>query len=211
MLQHADVPTLAASAATALQTSRISMGPRGSEPAPRRRLFGRRALLAGAGVAAVAGAAELAPRLGSQAEQQIEQQLRQQFEAGLAAGRQALARELASLEGQSLDAAIEVADLTKLGTSRIVKPLADLATATAGDLLATFEGAVRRARGALAFFHVDAGALATLATLLATWRGGLTRAQLGEVAERDVTLADLYLRLLKAKLDQESNPPSPAR
>lgn len=211
MLQHADVATLAASTTTAPQTSLTAAGPRGREPAQRRRLFGRRALLAGAGVAAVAGAAELAPRLGSHAEQQIEQQLQQQFEAGLAAGRQALARELLSLEGQTLDAAIEVADLTKLGTSRIVKPLADLASSTAGDLLATFEGAVRRARGALAFFHLDAGPLDTLATLLATWRGGLTRAQLGDVAVRDVTLADLYLRLLKAKLDQESNVASPAR
>jgi hypothetical protein len=70
---------------------------------------------------------------------------------------------------------------------------------------------VRRARGALGVLHLDVGPLDTLATLLATWRGGLTRAQLGEVAARDVTLADLYLRLLRAKLEQEATPASATR
>ena len=52
-----------------------------------------------------------------------------------AAGRQALLSELAQLEGVPIDAAIEVAKLTRLAVLYIVKPVAQLFATIAGDAL----------------------------------------------------------------------------
>src|SRR5487761_1992314 len=59
-------------------------------------------------------------------EQPTQHAIDQAYAAGINAGRQALLSELAQLEGVPIDAAIEVAQLTRLAVLYIVRPIAQL-------------------------------------------------------------------------------------
>ncbi|WIG59601.1 MAG: hypothetical protein OJF49_002348 [Ktedonobacterales bacterium] len=165
------------------------------------RKFRRRALLGVAGLGVCAGAAALAPVAVKEAGLYTQKQLDDALSAGVEQGRQAVLNELRNLEGFALDGAIEVADLTRIGVTYIVKPLADLTSTITGDLLQVLANGVSGARDALSHINVHIGVLDNIYDLFTTWRANVTQDQLGNYAVADVTLAEAYLKALKQKID----------
>jgi hypothetical protein len=198
-------PTRAMSGGPAVTSQDLTKALKEVERTKRRQAFGRRALIVGAGAAACVGAFELAPRVA----QQIEGELGKDFAAGVEAGKKALANELMSMEQVSLDLAVDVADLTQFGASTIIRPLANLGSILAGDVLGILANAVSGARDALGHLNIYFAPLDALAGVLQQWHANVSQSKLGDFISTDVTLADKYLRALRDRLAQEAKPPTP--
>lgn len=196
-------PFQAASSGPAVTAQDLTKALEEVERSKRRQAFGRRALIVGAGAAACVGAFELAPKVA----EQLEGQLGKDFAAGVEAGKQALANELLGLEQISLDLAIDVADLTQFGASTIVRPLANLGSTLAGDVLGVLANAVGGARDALGHLNIYFAPLDALAGVLQQWHANVSQAKLGDFIATDVTLADKYLRALRDRLVKETAKP----
>ena len=140
--------------------------------------------------------------------QQVGQQaIDQAYAAGIAAGRQALLSELAQLEGVPIDAAIEVAQLTRLAVLYIVRPLAQLFATIAGDALGAFIAAITSAQQHLASINVHITQLDQLKTLFTQWQQGVQQLpiSLTHYATADIDSAENYLKSLKKQIQQQSN------
>jgi hypothetical protein len=150
--------------------------------------FPRRALITTAATAGLVGAAAVAaPRVVPAVEQRMEQAT------------------LGELEGVSIDAALEAAEITRAAVQIIVMPVANLvATLGSGALdlmLDTLEGA----HNALAFVHASTTGVDHLHAVVASWQTGLTALPIAlhAYATADVTSAETYLRALKKKVQQQ--------
>jgi hypothetical protein len=147
--------------------------------------IGRRRLLAAATAAGVCGAGAIAaPHLIPLAEQKLQQV--------------ALA-ELRSVEGVSLDAAIEAADVTRAGVKVIVVPVARLVSFLGSGALTLVEAALAGAHNALSFFHLSTTAVDALQTMVASWQTGLGSLPiaLSDYADADINSAEAYLKALR--------------
>src|SRR5262249_48962124 len=112
-----------------------------SSPSRKPARWGRRALLAAAGVGVCAAGVELVPIAVKRAGDFTQAQVSSAFEAGVDQGRRALLDELAQLEGITLEGAISVAELTRLAVKVFVLPLAQLNATITGDLLSALGNA----------------------------------------------------------------------
>ena len=148
------------------------------------RRFGRRRLVAAATMGVCGAGAIASPYLIPLAEQKI---------------RAAALAELKSLEGVSLDAAVETAEITRTAVQVIVFPVArlvaSLGTGTLDVLLTTLEGA----HNALSFFHLSTSVIDALEGVVTSWQSGLNALPIGlsAYADADITSAEAYLKALR--------------
>jgi hypothetical protein len=130
-------------------------------------------------------------------------QVRNALEQDAAAlGRQALAHELASLEGITLDEAIKAAELTKAAVLAIVVPLAKLVATIGGDGLAVLLASLTTATNLLGSVHVTVAALSSFRDTVASWHTNISSLP---IALTSYTTANLdngenYLKTLKKHL-----------
>ncbi len=169
--------------------------------------LGRRALVGVAAVSVCAAGAALTPTAERLAQQVGQQAIDQAYAAGIAAGRQALLGELAQLEGVSIDAAIQVAELTRKAVLYIVRPVAQLFATIAGDALGAFIDAISSAQSHLASINVHITQLDQLKSLLTQWQQGVQQLpiSLTDYATHDIDSAENYLKALNKQIQQQSN------
>lgn len=187
----------------------------------------RRGLLFGLGAVAVGGAGVAAYELGPKLPQavgnvgaNIEHQLQDAFNKGVQQGADSVRKEfvttLDSLEGFSLDGAMQAAKLTRVAYDTFVSPLVTAGATITGDFLNGMLQALRSARGFLAQGGQDNATLAAVQKVLETWVAQVSNMpkQLNTITQTDLDGAQGYLRELKRKLDAEkallnSSPKSP--
>lgn len=180
----------------------------------KRRKANRRKFLLGA--VAVGGTAvaayEILPRLpqaiGNGASN-IEHQLQQAFENGVSSGANAARKELINgldtLEGFSLDGAIEAARLTRVAYDVFVSPLVTLAATVADDFLTVTLDALINGRKWLAQINEDSPTLAALQTVLQSWvdQAHEMPQKIQSITDSDLDGAQSYLRALQRKIQEE--------
>ena len=174
---------------------------------PRTGRLGRRALVGVAAVSVCAAGVALTPTAERLAQQVGQQAVDQAYAAGIAAGRQALLSELAQLEGVPIDAAIQVAELTRKAVLYIVRPVAQLFATIAGDALGGFVAAITSAQSHLASINVHISQLDQLKSLLTQWQQGVQQLpiSLTDYATHDIDSAENYLKALNKQIQQQSN------
>jgi hypothetical protein len=163
-------------------------------------LFGRRALIGTVAAAAVcAGGVALAPTAEKMVQQASQAAIDAAYKAGVQAGRQALLAELRNLEGVPLDAAIEVAEITRMAVLYIVRPVAQLFATIAGDALSILLSALVTAKSKLDSINVHISQLDQLTSLLTQWQANVKQLPIAvtEYATHDIDSAENYLKSLK--------------
>lgn len=168
--------------------------------------LGRRALVGVAAVGVCAAGVALTPTAERIVSQVGQQAIDQAYAAGIAAGRQALLGELAQLEGVPIDAAIEVAKLTRLAVLYIVRPVAQLFATIAGDALGGLIAAIISAQQHLASINVHIDQLDQLKSLFTQWQQGVKQlpVSLTHYATSDIDSAENYLNSLKKQIQQQA-------
>ncbi|HEU5376570.1 MAG TPA: hypothetical protein VFV38_14100 [Ktedonobacteraceae bacterium] len=164
--------------------------------------------IGGAGVAAY----ELLPRIpdaiGTGAAN-IEHQLQQAFQNGVTAGANAARKELLNgldtLEGFSLEGAIEAAKLTRVAYDVFISPLLTLAANVADDFLLVTLNALITGRKWLAQINEDSPTLAALQNVLQSWveQAHEMPKKVQTITETDLDGAQAYLRALQRRIQQE--------
>ncbi|HEX8728153.1 MAG TPA: hypothetical protein VF739_06005 [Ktedonobacterales bacterium] len=169
--------------------------------------LGRRALVGVAAVSVCAAGVALTPTAERIAQQIGQKAIDDAYAAGIAAGRQALLSELAQLEGVPLDAAIQVAEWTRLAVLYIVRPVAQLFATVAGDALGAFIAAVSSAQDHLASINVHISQLDQLKSLLTQWQQGVQQLPIAltQYATADIDSAENYLKALKKQIQQQNS------
>jgi hypothetical protein len=180
----------------------------------KRRTAARRKFLFGAiavGGTAVA-AYEILPRLpqaiGNGAAN-LEHQLQQAFENGVTQGannaRKELINSLDTLEGFSLEGAIEAAKLTRVAYDVFISPLVTLAATVADDFLKVTLTALITGRHWLAQINEDSPTLAALQTVLQTWveQASAMPKKIQVITDSDLDGAQSYLHQLQLKIKAE--------
>lgn len=179
--------------------------------------FARRALLAAGGVVLCGGAAAATPYVVNQVTKATEAEIQAAFQAGVNQARQDLINELENLEGISLTAAIDAAELTKLAVMYIVGPVSVFVVAIGAGALDVAISALQLVINGLNFIPNSSGVskpLKSLQTMLTTWRDNLLKipADLTKYVTWDINSAESYLKLLQTKLEAEqqaSQTPTP--
>lgn len=180
----------------------------------KRRKASRRKFLLG--TVAVGGAAvaayEILPRLpqaiGNGAAN-LEHQLQQAFENGVTSGANAARKELINgldtLEGFSLEGAMEAAKLTRVAYDVFISPLVTLAATVADDFLTVTLDALITGRHWLAQINEDSPTLAALQTVLQSWvdQAHQMPRKVQSITDSDLDGALSYLRALERKIQQE--------
>lgn len=168
--------------------------------------LGRRALIGAAAVSVCAAGVALAPTAEKAIQDASKKAIDDAYAAGIAAGRQALMSELAQLEGVPLDAAIQVAEVTRLAVLYIVRPVAQLFAIIAGDALSVLLAGLSSAQSHLASINIHISQLDQLTSLLTQWKTGVTQLpiQLTDYATHDIDSAENYLKSLKKQLQQQT-------
>ncbi|HLI71671.1 MAG TPA: hypothetical protein VKV19_18090 [Ktedonobacteraceae bacterium] len=185
-----------------------------AELAAKKRKASRRKFIVGA--VAVGGATvaayELLPRvpqaIGNGAAN-VEHQIQQAFSNGFTQGGEAVRKELInsleSLEGFSLEGAIEAARLTRVAYDVFVSPLVTLAATVADDFLTVTLDALITGRKWLAQINEDSPTLAALQTVLQSWvnQAGEMPKKIQAITDTDLDGAQNYLRALQRKIQEE--------
>jgi hypothetical protein len=176
-----------------------------------RKRMGRRIVLGVAGLALCAGAVELAPLAANKAGDLAGTAAKDAYNSGIEAGRQAILNEIAQLENVTLDGAIGVAQLTKLGVKYILVPLSRLTATIEGDALQVLINAVSTARANLAHFNITVQWMDNMQTLLTGWHDNISLLpkSLNAYATADIDGALTYLTALKALLNAERSAATP--
>ena len=170
----------------------------------------RRVLLTAGGLALCGGAVALTPAAINKAGQYTRDKIDQALAAGATNARQALLNELNQLEGVSLDAAIGVANLTKLAVKYIVGPAAALFAvlgATALNIVVSALETVNNGLNLIPGGSNVAQPLQRLHDMLVSWRQNivLLPKSLTEYATWDIDSAEKYLTALKTMIEAEQN------
>lgn len=171
----------------------------------------RRALFATAGLGVCAAAVVGTPIAIKAAEQYASDQAAKALQDGINEGKQAILAELEQLGDISIDTAISVAELTKLGVKVIVQPLASLVATIGGDAIGALKSAVDGVRSFAGNFGYHNDQLDQLSTLLGTWHNSLSQLPnaLATYANSDITSAETYLKSLKVMIDANKKDVSP--
>jgi hypothetical protein len=156
---------------------------------PANKVSRRRIITAAATVGVVGAAAIAAPQVVPFAEQKLQA---------------AALGELKNLEGVSLDAAIEAAEITRAAVKVIVLPVATLVAFLGNGALGIVVLALQGAHDALSFFHLSTSVVDSLQTMVESWQTGLTQLpiSLTSYASADITSAEQYLKALRKMVTQ---------
>jgi hypothetical protein len=152
-----------------------------SKPMSKGTRFPRRALITTAAVAGIGGVVIAAPRVAPIVVQRVGQGA------------------IGELEGVSIDAALEAAQITRAAVQVIVLPVADLVAILGGGALDVLLGSLELAHNALAVVRASTAAVDQLHALIASWKAGLTALPiaLNAYSNADISSAEAYLRALK--------------
>jgi hypothetical protein len=149
--------------------------------------FPRRALITATATAGLVGAAVVAaPRVVPAVEQRMEQAA------------------LGELEGVSIDAALEAAEITRAAVEVIVVPVANLVALLGSGALGLVLGTLEVAHNALRLVQASTTVVDHLHAVVASWQAGITKLPiaLNTYATADITSAETYLRALKKTVQQ---------
>lgn len=179
----------------------------------RRRATRRKFLIGAAAIGGTAVAAyEILPRIpqavgtgASNIEHQLQQAFQQGVQSGADAARKDLLNALESLEGFSLEGAIEAARLTRVAYDVFISPLVTLAATVADDFLAVTLNALITGRHWLANINEDSPTLAALQTVLQSWvdQAGEMPKKVQAITDSDLDGAQSYLRALQREIQKE--------
>jgi hypothetical protein len=149
--------------------------------------FPRRALVTTAVAAGLGGAVIAVPRILPSMEQRVEQAA------------------LGELEGVSIDAALEAAEITRVAVEVIVVPVANLVALLGSGALGLLVGALELAHNALRLVQASTTVVDHLHAAVASWQAGITKLPiaLNTYATADITSAETYLRALKKTVQQQ--------
>lgn len=123
------------------------------------------------------------------------------------AERAAVLAELSQLEGTSLDAAIQAAEITRVAVQTIVLPVARFVALMGNGALSVLLGAIDAARAALAVVHVPTTVLDQFRLVVVSWQTGLTALPIALEAylTADIQSAETYLKTLKRTIQSQQS------
>src|SRR5262249_18178653 len=103
------------------------------------------------------------------------------------------------LEGISLDAAIEAAEITRAAVQVIVLPVARLMAVLGTGALTLLLGALDAAHTALSLVHASTQVIDQLHAAIASWQTGLSSLPIAltSYVNADITSAEAYLKALR--------------
>ena len=161
----------------------------------------RRALLVTAGVRAACVVAT--PLAIKYAEEQAAAALQHGLEQGIEQGKEAILLELEQVGDVSIETAIKVAELTKLGVKYIVQPLASFAATIAGEFDPGDHQCRRRRTQLRRNFGYHNDQLDGLSGVLHSWHDNINQLpqSLASYATADINSAETYLTSLKTQID----------
>jgi len=121
-----------------------------------------------------------------------------------ALGRQALAHELSSLEGVTLDDAIKAAEITQAAVRFLVLPLAQLVATIGGDGLAVLLASLTTATNVLGSVHITVAGLSGLRDTVASWHEHISSLPIAltSYSTANIANAETYLKALKKQSQQ---------
>ncbi len=177
----------------------------------------RRGLLVGVGmgvgilaVGGVVAASNLAPKAGSHSND-TSHTVQEAFNRGVTQGADSARREmisaLDSLEGFTLQGAIDAAKLTRVAYDVFVAPIVQIGSQLTADFLKAMLNALKTARGWLAGVYQDNSTLAAIQRVLESWVDQVSRLpkQLNVITQTDLDGAQAYLAALQRKLADEKS------
>ncbi|MEO7000484.1 MAG: hypothetical protein ABI068_01605 [Ktedonobacterales bacterium] len=108
-------------------------------------------------------------------------------------------QQIGNLEGVTLDAAIEAAELTLDGVHAIVLPVAQLLATIDGDALSVLISALDTAHNIAAAVHAPTGELDGIRNVFVAWRDNAHTLpiRINDYSTADITSAETYLKALK--------------
>lgn len=170
----------------------------------------RRVLLTAGGLALCGGAVALSPVAINKAGQYTSEKIDQALAAGAANARLALLHELENIEGVSISAALEVANLTKLAVKFIVAPAAAVMSVLGASALNVLISSLETVIAGLGYIPGAGGVqqpLQHLHDMLVAWRLNVTSLpkQLSDYLNWDIDSAEKYLIALQNKIQAEQN------
>jgi hypothetical protein len=185
----------------------------------------RRGLLVGVGmgvgmlaVGGVVAASNLASKAGPQSDH-TSHAMQEAFNRGVAQGADSTRREFVSaldtLEGFSLQGAIDAAKLTRVAYDVFVSPVVQFGSQLTTDFLKAMVSALKTARGWLAGIYQDNTTLAAIQHVLQSWVDQVSKLpkQLDAITQADLDGAQAYLAALQRKIAGEKSklntPPHP--
>jgi hypothetical protein len=162
----------------------------------------RRALLVTAGLGVCAAGAAATPFNAGKVGELTQDAANAAYQAGINAGREALLAELSQLEDVTLEGAIAIAELTKLAVNYIALPVSRLFAGVGTAALQGFADALSSAQDALGKVGQHVDQIDQLHDLVITWKTALGASPtiLSDIANKDVTGAERYLRALDNKI-----------
>jgi hypothetical protein len=154
--------------------------------------IGRRALLAIGALGVCGGGAVAAPYIA----QRIQD-----------AERAAVLAELEQIEGVSIDAAIQAAELTRVAVQTIVLPVARFVALVGGDALGLLLSAIDAARAALHAVGASSTLLDEFRAVVVSWQASLTSLPiaLNNFVNADIQSAETYLKTLKQMIQRQQS------
>jgi len=141
----------------------------------------------------------------------LEKQLEDAFNKGVAAGaedaKKKLLDALATLEGFSLEGAVDAAKLTRVAYDVFINPLITLAANVTGEFLSVTLEALITGRQWLAQINEDTPTLAALQKVLQTWvdQANEMPKKVQTITETDLDGAQAYLHSLQRRIKEEQN------
>lgn len=188
--------TQSSQATTAPLTTPASTQPR------KRGKFGRRALIATAGVGVCAAGVALTPLAIRDASQFASDQAHQALTNGIAQGEQAIINDLGQIEGVALDDAIAVAELTRLAVQYVVLPVSKVAAFTGDALLSGLNQALTATQQGLNDVHIHISQISSMQQIVQSWHDNLHQLPIAITAysTADIISAENYLKALRAKV-----------
>ena len=186
-----------------MPTPYFNQGPNAASTAGAAGEVSRRALLVTAGLGVCAAGVVATPIALKYAEDQAAAAASKALHDGIEQGKDAALAALDTVGEISLEAAIGVAEVTKLGIKYILQPLASFAAFVGGDALQVLSGAVDGVRNFAGNFGYHNDALDRFSQTLHTWHDNLASLpiSLANYATTDVDSAEAYLKTLKAMVD----------
>jgi hypothetical protein len=112
--------------------------------------------------------------------------------------------EVKQLEGISLDAAIEAAEITRAAVRVIVLPVARLMAVLGSGALTLLLGTLDIAHNALSLVHASTDGVDQLHGVVASWQAGLNSLPIAltSYVNADITSAEAYLKALRKVVTQ---------
>jgi hypothetical protein len=167
----------------------------------------RRALFVTAGLGVCAAGAVATPIALKYAEEQaaaaLQRGINQGVQEGIDEGKNLALAGLDTLESISLQAAIDVAEASKLGVQYLLLPLSSFVAAVGGDAIGALVGAVDGVRGFAGNFGYHNDTLDKFSATLHSWQTNLQLAPklLASYSTMDITTTEAYLKSLQAQVE----------